>query len=169
MSPIEQAMLRVIEETFESLAFMFPVESDHDASMAGEEPMEQAIVDFTGPFPGRVCLSASPRMLEPLAANMLGLEDGTRPTDEQKQDAFKELLNVICGNLLPQIASPIDVFNVEEPRSFGRSTPPVPPPSLKLAGSVESNLDGGRVRLSVLIESHCLPGVMAIAAKGAQA
>ena len=114
MNPTEQAMLDVVEETLASLAFMFPVEPDTPAAPA-PEAMERAVVELLRALPGALLLSASSGMLEPLATNMLGLEDGACPSPEQKQDAFKELLNVICGNLLPAIASPREVFDVYEP------------------------------------------------------
>jgi hypothetical protein len=151
MNPTEQAMLGVIEETFASLAFMFPVESD---SPADHDPQaaQHAMVEFSGPFRGDLRLSASEELLEPLATNMLGLEDGVCPSQEQKQDAFRELLNVICGNLLPMIASPREVFDVCEPRLLAAQDDGAPAAGLTDLGTIDVDLDAGHIRLALRVE-----------------
>ena len=150
MNPTEQTMLGVVEETFASLAFMFPVEPAAPAA-CDPETARQAVVEFSGPFRGALLLSASPELLEPLASNMLGLDDGVCPSPEQKQDAFRELLNVICGNLLPAIASPREVFDVHEPRMLGAQDNGGPA-GLKDLGAVDVDLDAGHIRLALRIE-----------------
>ena len=152
MNPTEQAMRSVVEETFASLAFMFPVEPDTGAA-APQEPTVWAAVDFSGPFRGSLLLSASSGMLEPLATNMLGLDEGISPSQEQKQDAFRELINVICGNLLPVIASPREVFDVHEPRWLAGSDDAPAAGGLKELGVVEVELDAGHVRLALFTQS----------------
>lgn len=151
MNPTEQAMSGVIEETLASLAFMFPVDSDAPgAPEAGA--MRRATVEFSGAFGGRLLVAVSPEMLEPLAANMLGLEDGARPSPEQQQDALRELLNVICGNLLPKIASPREVFDVHEPRHLAERDDTPPAIGLRDAGTVAVDLDSGRIQLTLWAE-----------------
>ena len=166
MNPTEQAMRSVVEETFASLAFMFPVEPDTGAA-APQEPTVWAAVDFSGPFRGSLLLSASSGMLEPLAANMLGLDEGISPSPEQQQDAFKELLNVICGNLLPAIASPREVFDVFEPCMVAPQPDDPPPLGLRDLGTLNLDLDAGHVRLMLRVEN--LPTAAMTASKGAPA
>lgn len=158
MNPTEQAMLGVIEETFASLAFMFPVEPDPAAALQDPLTLQRAVVEFSGPFHGLLRLSVSPEMLEPLGANMLGLEDAVGPTTEQKQDAFKELLNVLCGNLLPVIASPREVFNVHEPRLLAIDDDQTAA-GLTESGTVDVDLDSGHVRLVLLVENQSTTAV----------
>jgi CheY-specific phosphatase CheX len=112
--PLDQALSAAAEQTFEALAFMFtmPEEDSPPASMA---PVAMVAVEFDGPFAGQLVVGVSADMLPAVAANMLGLEPGTTPTDEQRQDALRELANVVCGNLLPEIAGPKAVFNVRPP------------------------------------------------------
>ena len=50
-----------------------------------------------------------------LTANMLGLDDDCEISVDEQQDAFKEMLNVICGNLLPAIAGDQREFNIGPP------------------------------------------------------
>jgi hypothetical protein len=160
MNPTEQAIQGVVEETFASLAFMFPVEPE--AGAAGEAAaMAWAAVDFTGPFGGALRLAVSAEMLEPLAANMLGLEDGVRPSPEQQQDAFKELLNVICGNLLPVIASPREVFSVHAPKTLAGPEAWAPAAGLNPAGTVDLDLDAGHVSVTLLVGDGALAGMTA--------
>jgi CheY-specific phosphatase CheX len=152
MNPTEQAMLGVVEETFASLAFMFPVEPD---SPTAQDPgaVQHAVVEFSGPFRGTLLLSASPELLEPLATNMLGLEDGECPSQEQKQDAFKELLNVICGNLLPKIASPREVFYIYEPRMLIALDDGQSAAGIKDVDRVDVDLDAGHIGLALRVEN----------------
>jgi len=151
MNPTEQAMRGVVEETFASLAFMFPVETDSPAAY-DPQSARQAVVGFSGPFRGALLLSASEELLEPLATNMLGLEDGVCPSQEQKQDAFRELLNVVCGNLLPMIASPRDVFDVCEPRMLAAPDDTAPAAGLTDLGTIDVDLDAGHIRLALRVE-----------------
>ena len=165
MNPTEQAMLGVVEQTLAALAFMFPVEPDTTEAPA-PAAMARVVVEFSGPFRGSLLLSASPALLQPLATNMLGLEDGAGPSPEQKQDAFKELLNVICGNLLPAIASPREVFNVHEPRLLAARDDDRSALGLKDLGAVDVDLDAGHVRLALRVESQpAAPGAPGLAGR----
>jgi CheY-specific phosphatase CheX len=71
-------------------------------------------VTFTGAFDGRLVLAVSRGILKELAANMLGVEHAS-PTPEQQDDALKEMVNVVCGNLLPVLAGPQPVFHMSAP------------------------------------------------------
>jgi len=151
MNPTEQAMRGVVEETFAALAFMFPLDAEGSAAV-DPGTMERAVVEFSGPFRGALLISASAEMLEPLAANMLGLEDGVCSSREQRRDAFKELLNVICGNLLPVIASPRQVFDVNEPRLLAGEDDYRSAVRLGELGTIDMDLDTGHIRLTLLAE-----------------
>lgn len=103
----------VAHDMLMDLAFLMPGEPLSPTEAAGFPIV--ASVDFQGPCKGRLWLSASRGVLCPLAANMLGLDDDQRPTEEQQIDAIKELLNVIGGNLLPVMTSPEDVYELLPP------------------------------------------------------
>ncbi len=110
---LAQTLLEVTEQTCEVLAFMFPMpppedecDSDEDVACVG--------VEFSGPFDGALALRMPEEMMATLAANMLGLAPDA--TDRrQHEDAFKELCNVVCGNLLPAIAGSEPLFSVGSP------------------------------------------------------
>ena len=113
---LKEKLYRASARTFEDLAFLLPSEK------MGEEqaalPMDRAVlVRFTGPFSGRLVLKVSGGLPQALAANMLG-EDGPAP-EGAKVDALKETANVICGNFLPDIAGPKEIFHLEAPEFIG--------------------------------------------------
>lgn len=112
---LETMLHQVTLETFESLAFMLPVPSeDVDEVPTGESII--ASVEFAGPFKGAIRLDVGQGILAPLAENMLGLDEEHELTAVEQFDALKELLNVVCGNLLPRIAGPEAVFDVHAPQ-----------------------------------------------------
>ena len=111
----DQHIYRTTAETMESLALMFPV-PEEDAVVFGIMPDRVARVDFTGPFDGSLTITFSDELMLELAGNMLGTTDVSDISLEQQDDALKELLNVICGNLLPQIVGHEAVFRVCSPR-----------------------------------------------------
>ena len=154
MNPVEQTMRRVAEDVFASLAFMFPV--DADPATASQEPPKRAAIDFRGPVNGTLVLSVAEEMLGPLASNMLGLEDGVLPSAAQKQDALKEILNVICGNLLPAIVSSREVFSIGAPRLLPDGQSCLPPDGRTSAVTARISLDAGHVCLTLLLPSDQL-------------
>jgi CheY-specific phosphatase CheX len=138
----DETLQQVAEDTFASMAFLFPAfdeaDAPSDSDAAGRVAAE---VDFTGPMCGTLTIDLGEGVLVPLAANMLAIDEPDRPSAEQQFDALKELLNVICGNLLPQIGGDRSVFNVGAPRV---GTPGSPLPQ---GQPVELMLDCGCVNL----------------------
>ena len=115
MRTYDEQLYRVAAETMESLALMFLV-PEEDATVFGIMPDRVARVDFAGPFDGSLTITFSDELMIELAGNMLGAIDVSEVSAEQQDDALKELLNVICGNLLPQVAGNEAVFKVCSPR-----------------------------------------------------
>lgn len=157
MNGFDKTLCNVAEEVFESLAFILLMLDEESAQADAATEVVVARIEFTGPFEGALFLSASTEMLPAIAANMLGLEGDPAPSPDQQGDAFKELLNVICGNLLPTIAGPEAVFGVRaaEILSEGRTPQTVrgQPPRAK----ARLNLEEGRAELA-LFASEGVPG-----------
>jgi len=64
------------------------------------------------------------------------------------RDALGEVANVVCGNLLPEIAGRDAVFRLDAPRAFdgagcGHGTP---------AAALSLGVDGGRAELALHLE-----------------
>ena len=111
---LQEILSQVTIETLERLAFMFAF-SDEGEENPPTDFMATASVSFTGPFSGTLVMMMSIEVLQELAGNMLGLDDGEEITEDQRSDALKETMNVICGNLLPAIAGDEVVFNIDVP------------------------------------------------------
>ncbi|MCE9544011.1 MAG: chemotaxis protein CheX [Planctomycetia bacterium] len=106
-----------------------------------------ARVAFSGRFTGCIVLTIEEQLLEPLAANMLGMLGNSSTSQEQQFDALGELSNVICGNLLPKIATPQDVFKVHSPEVLSAGTATANCNGLRSQARVSLWLDGGRAEL----------------------
>jgi two-component system chemotaxis response regulator CheY len=146
-------------QTFESLAFVLLMPEEEDESESEQSKATSNMVGkitFTGPFTGALVLSVSTEAIPMIAANMLGLEDGTGPTPTQQQDAFKELLNVICGNILPQIAGADVVFNVQASEILTDEQIPETYQQQPPAGASQFNLETGRAQLALFVTEGAL-------------
>jgi hypothetical protein len=149
--PFDETLASVAERMFEGLAFMLPMpEADADGTPV---PSPIAVrVAFDGPFAGTLVLVASEAMLPALARNMLGFDEGAEPPREKQMDALKELINVICGNLLPAIAGPAAVFDVRAPEVIGPDAALGPDGGPPLAATVRLTLDEGKAELSLYMD-----------------
>jgi chemotaxis protein CheY-P-specific phosphatase CheC len=111
---ISGILTEVVIDTLEKLAFLFaaPLEGP-----APEETQKLATVRvrFSGPICGGVQLRLSQPVLAELAGNMLGAADGSTLSGDEQQDALRELINVICGNLLPRIGDSTAEFSIQTP------------------------------------------------------
>ena len=112
---LAQILQNTAVSTFEALAFILtmPEEIADMGEAMPDGPKAITHVGFDGPCKGMLYLAVPQDMLPELASNMLGTED--MPSDGQQEDSLKELLNVVCGNLLPAVAGAEAVFNVSAP------------------------------------------------------
>lgn len=151
MSTYDQQLQQVAEETFENLAFMLVMPDDEPLDADG--PQVTCEVDFSGPFGGRLYLRVSQMMLSPLASNMLGLDfDSDPPSPVQQNDALGELLNVVCGNVLPAIAGTEPLFNVSAPKVLEDADLPTEWQGRQPAGAVHLELDSGSAELVLFLD-----------------
>ena len=112
---LEKTLSNIAIETFEKLAFLFAFPAE-EADPGQPDSMVTASVSFAGSFSGLLIMKVSAESLPELAANMLGVDEDEETTSDQQHDALKETLNVICGNLLPEIAERQEVFNIGSPQ-----------------------------------------------------
>lgn len=111
MNNQEMELYQTAAMTFEQLAFMFvtpELEEDH----RDDSVQAAATVEFEGPLSGRLVISANGELLEPLASNMLGLDEAS---EMQQCDALGEVSNVVCGNIMPRIAQSSEAFRITSP------------------------------------------------------
>ena len=109
MSPISNHLLSATIQTFEEMCFLEGTPSELPASRMSV----QASVRFRGPFCGHLTVQIPAEVLLEAARNMLG-DDGSESTSN---DVACEIANVICGNVLPLMATPAAVFVIEAPQA----------------------------------------------------
>ncbi len=149
-----ETLNRVAEETFESLAFMISMPED-EMIEAEDGPKARVRVSFAGPVRGDVLLAVSADMLPELAVNMLGTDmDEPAPPPAQQADALGEVLNVICGNLLPAIAGSEAVFDVAAPVFLGVVDAPDPAGEPPLAATTRLALDSGWAEITLFLAAE---------------
>lgn len=149
---LEEYLLRVGEETFESMAYIMPADP-LGGEAVGSGTRIWVSVFFAGPFNGCLYLGASATLLPTLAANMMGLVDDEAPPLQLQQDALKELANVVCGNLLPALAGPDAIFEVQAPHLLGEIL--IEDRQFRPAGRVRMFTEAGEAELALCLAKNC--------------
>jgi chemotaxis protein CheX len=142
-------LLAAATSTFEQLGFLF---ADYDLEDFQEQaPLDTAArVVFTGPMHGAIEIQLTKTLLPELTQNMLGEEEAQ---DEAVwADALGEVANVICGNILPQIAGPEAVFDLATPQVElnGKGLAPYPGPEIT---SGILGIEEGRTRVMLFVDN----------------
>jgi chemotaxis protein CheY-P-specific phosphatase CheC len=151
----KEIIYHVLEEILENLSFLFFSPEDTRDTMDYETAVA-AKISFTGLFSGTLALALSHQVLPEITRNMLGVEEEIIFVPQQ-HDAVKELLNVICGNVLPAIAGKREIFfigvpDIISPEEMMSSALRCPPTSM-----IKGELDNGQIDLFLLIDSEEIP------------
>lgn len=102
-------------DVFEKVAFMFGEEAGREELSEAATEFIQAAMSFKGPFEGNLAIVVPDEMCPEIAANVLGMDLDDEIVKDQATDALKEVLNVICGNLLTEIAGEEPIFDLSVP------------------------------------------------------
>jgi hypothetical protein len=114
MSPAKTSTLReTFSDILANLAFMFS-DDEVPAVLAGESWYETAI-RYDGPRHGRLRLWCPQSFMTRLAANLLGVDPQEPETDVKGIDAVKELMNILCGQLVTEFHGGDAIFNLSIP------------------------------------------------------
>lgn len=159
---LDEILQRTAEETFEALAFLLPMPEPDEPIICATTVVT---VRFHGPFDGKLIVMLPQAVLGELTANMLGLDEDDNISIESRHDALKELANVVCGNVLPEIAGTVAVFNVAAPELIDAATP-TSEEGLSTAAMAEIYLDSGPATLELLVEGPIQAKVPLAAARG---
>ncbi len=151
---LNETLSRVAEDVFESLAFVLPAFEEEPSAAPEAEDRTAATISFAGPFEGTLALSASNELLPTIAANMLGLDYGESASPEIEQDAFKELMNVICGNLLPAIAGQEVIFDVAPAQLLADGAVPVTVAGYPPLATAQLHMEEGWVDVVLFAPQH---------------
>lgn len=106
-----------VSEVFETIAFMLPMEVDIDSDNpeASQDNIMTIGISFEGFASGELIISFPGELAKLVAANILGVDEDDPDVEAKSIDASKELLNIICGNLLPKLYGDEPVFNLHAP------------------------------------------------------
>ena len=95
---IEEVFLDVVEK----LAFMFGEPCDASEVSAESGVWSRASIRFHGDVSGVVSLSVPDELCLEIAENILGMDMGDVEDElEVGRDSLKEMLNVVCGHVVP--------------------------------------------------------------------
>ena len=111
--PAENKLFKAAALTFENMGFMFPTVELNDTQKDAQFDTGTYVI-FNGPKKGRLALKIYGDIL-PLITNEILGEDEAPPRSLQ-QDALGELINVVCGNYLPEMCESDQVFKIEPPQ-----------------------------------------------------
>lgn len=107
-----------VSEVLETIAYLCPV------PVAGEENGQDTDSDgksdcigitFQGPVSGKLFITFPDTLSLMIAASMLGIEENDPDLQKKRIDAIKEILNIICGNLLIKLYGESVVFRIGSP------------------------------------------------------
>lgn len=111
----DEELKAIAYRTFEITCYMFPLEEweiEEQNEMELDEDSVSAYVEFDGAAEGGIKIRVSPELLEAIAENMLGTDDGGT---ELKEAALCEIANIICGNTVPMFASGDKICYIRPP------------------------------------------------------
>lgn len=150
---IDNIILKISAETLEKLVFMFASPYDPEESTE-QDPDTGASVSFTGPFSGTLGMKVSGEVLSEIAVNMLGVDDEDETTPDDQNDALKETINIICGNILPVIGGKQAVFNIGTPMIILEGEDIKERDGEKLVSDAKLSLDEGRCDLVLFVNGE---------------
>jgi len=113
---LREILFHVTGEVLEKLAFIFSYPEDEEENdEIDRASLTMAEVSFSGPYAGTLVMAISTEVLPELSANMLGIDDAEEITADTQAGVLKEVINIVCGNLLPKIFGRRTVFDLQPP------------------------------------------------------
>jgi hypothetical protein len=123
MPQTNTATLReIFSDTLANLAFMFV--DDEQVDPDPHEDWFQTTIRYKGPGSGQLGLICPRSFTTALAANLLGVNPEDRQANSKAIDAVKELMNILCGQLVTQVYGSDVLFNLSIPRCRLLDEPP---------------------------------------------
>ncbi len=112
----------IFSDVLANLAFMFTDEDD--AALKSDAVWAEASIEYRGCVSGRLNLVYPKPFSIELAANLLGTDPDSEDVELQAEDAVKELMNIICGQLVTALHGTEALFNLSIPRVEALSDKP---------------------------------------------
>jgi len=135
----------IFSEVLANLAFMFS--DDEPAETPPGEVWLETTIGYQGPKSGNLCFWCTRSFSVLLAANLLGIDPDDADAESKADDAVKEFMNIICGQLVTALHGAEEVFQLSIPEIREL---PESPELLDEPGAEESTLsvEGQRVHLA---------------------
>ena len=109
------SLLEAASSVLESTAYALIEPLDDSENKGDSSRLETgALLRFSGTFSGVLVAMTSEKLAAALAADMVGLDDEFSGLVD-RNDAMKEILNIICGEFLSYICQSQDDYRVESP------------------------------------------------------
>lgn len=112
----------VFSEVLANLAFMFTDSEPGDPVLEGT--WLETTISYHGPHQGSLHLRCTRAFTVLLAANLLGIDPDDEDAEAGADDAAKEFMNIVCGQLVTTVYGTEPVFNLSIPRSTPLEEPP---------------------------------------------
>ncbi|MBI4719466.1 MAG: chemotaxis protein CheX [Planctomycetes bacterium] len=131
-------LTRIFSEVLANLAFLFPEPASEPAGAEG--PWLESTIAYEGTHRGMLKLVCTDAFAALLAENLLGAPSGDTPLRGRMEDAIKELMNIVCGQLMTAAFGAQEMFNLGIPE-------------IKAVAVLESRRSGLEVhRISFVVE-----------------
>ncbi len=115
-SKTQEILSSTFAETMEKMAFIFSDPLDKSEVAVEEQKYLSAVISFSGKYRGIIEIAAPQQTCNIIAANMLGLEPEEQESEQKAVDAFKETLNILCGQYLTNAFGRDEVFLLSTPQ-----------------------------------------------------
>ena len=112
----------VFSEVLASLAFMFTDEEQQNPPP--DTVWLETKISYYGSFRGTLCFRCTREFSTLLAANLLGIDSEDEQAATAAEDASKEFMNIVCGQLVTALYGTESVFNLSIPQLEVMSNPP---------------------------------------------
>lgn len=133
----------IFSEVLANLAFMFDDGDDDQETLPGTVWL-QTTIRYSGAAAGTLVFRCSRDFAALLAANLLGVDPDTENASAQSEDATKEFMNIVCGQLVTALHGTEEVFNLDIPEVVELTETPDP-----VTGSDTDSV-------SLTVEGHCV-------------
>lgn len=149
----ESAVIEATSRVFETAAFLnvYPVEPGAELA----PPEQAATMSFKGAATGRVSIRVAISVLDSVVENLLDPTSDPAELATRRGDVLKEMLNMLCGNLLTEYFGSEPIFDLSPPELLGDPTLPVPTSDdvLCVAMNIEDTL--AEVMFEIQDRQHC--------------
>ena len=112
---VQEQVCSTFMEVVEKLTFMFGEVVPKDEVESPDTAFTLASMSFTGDVVGLLSVAVPTDMTAEIAANILGLEPEDIESDEMKNDALAEMLNVVCGHVIMALVGTGANFRLDSP------------------------------------------------------